>query len=137
MQHDELYREPAANESAAYERRDLDPRSIVMFGIGIVVAIALAAVVTALIIYTRAAQHVRRELPVPRLAKEREMNPQPRLDVDAPRQRREMRAGEDALLNSYGWVDKNSGIVRIPIDRAMDILASQGLPARKSEPAGK
>ena len=35
-------------------------------------------------------------------------------------------------LNHYGWIDKEAGIARIPIDRAMDILARQGLP----EPAG-
>jgi hypothetical protein len=33
-------------------------------------------------------------------------------------------------LSSYGWVDREAGIVRIPIDRAMDLLAERGLPAR-------
>lgn len=42
-----------------------------------------------------------------------------------------MRAEEDKILNSYDWVDKEKGIVRIPIQRAIDILASKGLPARK------
>ena len=36
------------------------------------------------------------------------------------------------LLNHYGWINKEAGIARIPIDRAMDILARKGLP----EPAG-
>jgi hypothetical protein len=35
-------------------------------------------------------------------------------------------------LNHYGWINKEAGIARIPIDRAMDILAQKGLP----EPAG-
>ena len=38
---------------------------------------------------------------------------------------------EEAALNSYGWVDKDAGIVKIPVDRAMEILAKKGLPARK------
>lgn len=137
MQHEEPYRQPAGRASEGYERSDLSPRSIVMFGIGIIAATVLAVLITSLIIYYRAAQHARREIPVPRLAKERELNPQPRLEVDAPSKLREMRAGEDALLNSYGWVDKNAGVVRIPIDRAMEILASKGLPARNSQPVGK
>ncbi len=37
---------------------------------------------------------------------------------------------EAAELESYGWIDRKSGIVRIPIDRAMDLLAQRGLPTR-------
>jgi hypothetical protein len=55
------------------------------------------------------------------------------LQIDAHNELRQMRAAEEAALNSYGWVDKESGRVRIPIERAMDILAEKGLPARKQE----
>ena len=34
------------------------------------------------------------------------------------------------LLNTYGWVDKQNGIVRLPIDRAMTLLLQRGLPVR-------
>jgi hypothetical protein len=37
---------------------------------------------------------------------------------------------QNAKLNSYGWIDKSAGVIRIPIDRAMDLLAQRGLPAR-------
>jgi len=33
-------------------------------------------------------------------------------------------------LDGYGWIDPAHGIVRIPIQRAMDLVAAQGLPAR-------
>ena len=46
-----------------------------------------------------------------------------------------LRPGEDAILNSYGWVDQKNGIARIPIDRAIDILAARGLPARPTSTA--
>ena len=45
-----------------------------------------------------------------------------------------MRAEEDAVLNNYGWVDKQKGVVRIPIDRAMDLVLKKGLPARSAAP---
>jgi hypothetical protein len=45
------------------------------------------------------------------------------------------RAAEDQILNSYGWVDKQQGIVRIPIDQAIDLLARKGLPSRTEAPA--
>ncbi|HWR54840.1 MAG TPA: hypothetical protein VN428_27270 [Bryobacteraceae bacterium] len=50
----------------------------------------------------------------------------PQLDMDS------MRAREDRVLSTYGWVDQSAGIVRIPIDRAIDMLAQRGLPARAS-----
>jgi hypothetical protein len=40
-----------------------------------------------------------------------------------------MRVREDHVLNSYAWVDKQAGIVRVPIDRAIDMLAAKGLPS--------
>jgi hypothetical protein len=42
-----------------------------------------------------------------------------------------MRAAEDGLLNSYGWVDQEKGIARIPIEDAIQILGQKGLPARQ------
>jgi hypothetical protein len=45
-----------------------------------------------------------------------------------------LRATEDAALTTYGWVDKNKGIVRIPIDRAIDLLLQRGLPTRAPKP---
>ena len=35
---------------------------------------------------------------------------------------------ENEVLGSYDWVDQNHGVVRIPIDQAMDLLAQRGLP---------
>jgi len=41
-----------------------------------------------------------------------------------------MRDEEDRVLNSYGWVDANGGVVHIPIEQAMKLTLEQGLPAR-------
>ena len=38
-------------------------------------------------------------------------------------------------VNTYGWVDQQSGIVRIPIDRAMDMSLQRGFPARAASEA--
>jgi len=40
-----------------------------------------------------------------------------------------LRSSEDEVLHKYGWADKQKGVVRIPIDRAIDLLAQRGLPA--------
>jgi hypothetical protein len=41
---------------------------------------------------------------------------------------KDFRLKEEQTLNSYGWVDEKAGVVRIPIDRAMQLLAQRGLP---------
>ena len=46
------------------------------------------------------------------------------------------RAAEDKLLNSYAWIDQQSGTVRIPVSQAMQMLAQKGLPARTQAPQG-
>ena len=42
----------------------------------------------------------------------------------------DLRREEERLLDHYEWVDKNAGIVRMPIERAIDVLAAKGLPYR-------
>jgi hypothetical protein len=39
-----------------------------------------------------------------------------------------MRAAEDASLNNAGWVDKQKGIVRLPIETAKQLVVQRGLP---------
>ncbi len=133
MQEADLHREPRTDLQASYELSDLRPRYIAFFGIGLSVVLVISVVIASLIVHYKTVQHARQDTPIPRLAREREATPGPRLQVDANKDLRQMRAGEEAALNSYAWVDKDAGIVRIPIQRAMEILAKQGLPARKQE----
>ena len=133
MAQSDLHRDQRTDLPVGYERSDLKPGYIALFGIGVVMAVGLAVVITSLFVHYRELQHARQETPVPRLARERESMPELRLQVDAPNELRQMRAAEEATLNSYGWVDKEAGVVKIPVDRAMEILAKKGLPARKQE----
>ena len=59
--------------------------------------------------------------------------PNPKLEDDERGQINGIRLAEEQTLNSYGWVDEKAGMVRIPIERAMDLIAQRGLPVR---PAG-
>jgi len=54
--------------------------------------------------------------------------PNPRLEEDEVGQFKSILAGQEEILNSYGWVDEKAGVAHIPIDRAMEILAQRGLP---------
>jgi hypothetical protein len=56
--------------------------------------------------------------------------PPPNLLLDEPANLKRFRDSEDTVLSTYGWIDRNEGTVRIPIDRAKDLLLERGLPVR-------
>ncbi len=60
--------------------------------------------------------------------------PQPQLQKTPIPDLKAIRAEEDKLLNGYAWVDQPKGVVRIPVDRAIEVLAQRGLPTRSEVP---
>ncbi|HWP65862.1 MAG TPA: hypothetical protein VNO26_08130 [Candidatus Limnocylindria bacterium] len=111
------------------ERRDIDPGRIVAIGAGI----AVLAVCTLFAMHwlllrferqqmaARPAAHAltatepEREPPAPRLQE------RPIVDLQM------LRAREQAQLSGYAWVDRDAGRVRIPIERAMELVAKDGV----------
>jgi hypothetical protein len=63
--------------------------------------------------------------------------PNPRLETDERGQLNSIRLKEEETLASYGYIDKNAGTIRIPIDRAMDLIAQRGLPVRSQSATGE
>ena len=61
--------------------------------------------------------------------------PQPQLQANEVQDLKAVRAAEDQVLNGYAWMDPEKGVVRIPINRAIDLLVERGLPSRP--PAGE
>jgi hypothetical protein len=59
----------------------------------------------------------------------------PRLQVNPDRDIERLRAAEKTHLASYAWVDPAAGVVRIPIDRAMQLVAAGQVPAADDGPA--
>lgn len=57
---------------------------------------------------------------------------QPSLQVTPADELKTMREDEKSVLDHYTWADRKQGIVRIPIERAMDRLLEQGLPTRET-----
>jgi hypothetical protein len=56
--------------------------------------------------------------------------PSPQLEIDERTQLNSIITAQEVQLSTYDYVDKNAGTVRIPIDRAMDLIAQRGLPVR-------
>jgi hypothetical protein len=53
--------------------------------------------------------------------------PEPRLQVDGARHWRRFRSAEEERLSTYGWMDRSTGAVHIPIERAMELIAERGV----------
>jgi hypothetical protein len=66
----------------------------------------------------------------------RTLPPSPRLQVNAPRDLADYMKLQQQTLDSYGWVDEKAGVVRVPIERAMDLLVEKGLPVRTESAEG-
>lgn len=61
--------------------------------------------------------------------------PFPLLQASPPADLDAFRKQEQTQLETYGWINRTSGIVRVPIERAMELVLSQGLPARTNHNA--
>jgi hypothetical protein len=121
--------EPAAAETG-HETSDLGAKNIALFGAGLAVLITVALLVCyALVVWMRESEARRAEPPSP-LAVTREPTSGPQLLVEPGRALKAMRQQEEARLKSYGWIDQEKGIVHVPIERAIEMLAEKGLPAR-------
>jgi hypothetical protein len=56
--------------------------------------------------------------------------PEPRVQSDPATDLRRWRDEEDESLRSYSWADRARGVVRLPVERAMELVLQRGLPAR-------
>ena len=70
-------------------------------------------------------------MPLSPLANPEQLPPTPRLQVSSGQDLKELRAKEAAPLQGYHWVNKDLGVVGIPVERAIELLAQRGLPARE------
>ncbi len=129
--------DPHGTGGVGHEERDVSFAPLVRGVIGLIALIVASAVLTR-VLFSYLAGHEAAISPPPNpLAQSfgRQVPPEPRLQPDPLRDLQTMRTEEDALLNSYGWVDRKAGVVRIPVQRALELLAQRGLPARQP-PAG-
>jgi hypothetical protein len=73
--------------------------------------------------------------PAPRLqlAPSQKGQDKPDLSEHPLEELKRMREEENSKITSYGWVDENSGLARVPISRAKEILFEKGgLPVRRA-----
>ena len=114
-----------------YEPTDADPRTIlyIVSTLGILIVFMMALM--AGLYYFLDGKRVDRTQLRPNLTDSGQLPPLPRLQIDPSIELKDIRDWEEEQLTDYGWVDKDTGVFRIPIERAIEITAQMGLPARQ------
>ena len=118
---------------AGHEKSVVSVRGIVWFGVGLAITAVLVQLAMWGLFRVLQRREMRVDVPVSPMvaASLRRTPPEPRLEANPLAPRRRMLAEETAVLTSYGWVDRGTGVARIPIGRAMEILVERGLPPSK------
>ena len=114
---------------------ELNVRLVGWLTVGLLILIAVAVAAMWYLGFGVKDRLVAQDPPPPALPEARiqQRPPGPNLQVDPRQQLLDLRAKEDAILTTYGWVDEASGLTRVPIDRAMDHLVETGLPTPAPE----
>jgi hypothetical protein len=105
-------------------------RLVVLFGIALTATLLGSHVLLRGVFSALTASADRRDRPHPPLRADRVFPPEPRLQTAPGEDLEFLRRAEEERLRTYGWIDREKRILRIPIEKAMELVVSRGLPSR-------
>ena len=119
--------------SPGYETRDANVRGVYRF----LVFLGVLLVVCALLswgLFRYLSKQVTDSANVSPFAESRQLPLGPQLQVNPREDWLKYREQQEQSLESYAWENRGNGIVRVPIERAMELLVQKGLPVQGSTP---
>jgi hypothetical protein len=121
---------PLAEGTAGHEANTLRVRGLVIFAVALAGMTTLVLLGLALLmpIFSSEEQQLEKLAP-PRFAGDTGEFPAPKIQSDTASELTKMKKEDLTRLAEFGWIDRAQGIAHIPVDRAIDILAKNGLPA--------
>ncbi len=127
---------PHGEPGSGYEQRDANLKALLQFGfwMAVVIVIVLFGMKWTFNYFMRTQTAGVTASP---FVTQRELPPGPRLQAEPHQDLKTYCEAQQSEVNTYGWVDKRLHVVRIPIDRAMDLVLQNGLPVRASGPTGE
>jgi len=117
-----------------YEVSDADAKQISIWTISIFVTIAAGMIAMAALLFGFFKFPIPLDRPPTAAEYERTLPPAPRLQVNQSGDLQQFRAHEENVMSTYSR-EQNSGAVRIPIDKAIDIVAARGVLPGTGKPA--
>ncbi len=122
---------PAHGASAAQPPEDLEDknlpyRKIILVGVGSIVIFALSIVwSTALLRGAEKEMHPAGPPPIPPGVNQYEVGIVNQRMFSLDQRAAQKRLQQMTRLNTYGWLDRQAGVVHIPVDVAMDMLVQE------------
>ena len=126
--------EKTDNPEIVHEESDVNVGAILRYGIGLA---AVALVVHVFLwwllgFYERQNERAQTQAYPMAAGQQNRLPPSPRFQENPQQELRDLRVRQGALLEGYGWVNKEAGIARIPIEDAMKMVVERGLPVREA-----
>ena len=125
--------QPANPSDTGHEANVIRSRAVLVFGVVLALVTVIVLLLMGGLFRLLDRQQAKADPQPPRLANTRQPPPAPRLQITPNKDLKTMRAEEERILSSYGWVDRANGVVRIPVSRAIDLLIERDLPAHIKE----
>jgi len=122
--------EKPVNDHNGYEVSDANFKPIIWSALGLAGLVVFTLFIIWVLFQTIETSVMESEKPISPLAGLRKITSQPLLRVEPESDLKSVLAVEDSLLNTYEWILKEAGVVRIPIDHAMELLREKGLAVR-------
>jgi hypothetical protein len=125
----------ADDAEALHEPNTVNVPAVVTFLVALAAAIVVVVLLLRGLLVYFDTRKVEEAPPRSPLATGVRLPPEPRLQgapgsVSSPTEDiKRFREQESRMLNSYGWIDRQNGVIRIPIGRAKELIEQRGLPA--------
>jgi len=118
---------------SGYETRDANVRGVFNFLVVMTVVLVLTFIACWGLFRYLSAQP---EAPasVSPFAETRQLPLGPQLQVNPRQDLLQYRDRQEKSLESYAWENRSAGIVRVPVEQAMELLLRKGLPVQNAEP---
>lgn len=110
------------NGAPGHEKSDADVRPILQFLVGLGVLLVVVMIGMTFLFNALESRFERAGKEISPLVDTAQIPPGPRLQADPAVDLRQLRQWEQERLNGYGWVDQNTGVLRIPIERAKQLM---------------
>ena len=117
--------------TAGHEIRDAKIGPLILIAAGLAITVALVGLTVYSIFQYLGAHPAASVQANPMSAGGAQIPPEPRIEEHPAIEIQQLHAQEEQTLSTYGWVDKKTGVVRIPIDRAMELQLQRGFRTRK------
>jgi hypothetical protein len=136
---------PPTNTDVAFESSDIDTRTILAYMFYLAISVAAAFLVSVFIFRFLTKMAVESHTPMipvhrgigPTVPSAPYLQGVPYSPDDPQQDLRDKRAKDEAANEEYGWIDQQTGIAQIPVEEAMKIIVSKGLPAVPAPAAEK